>query len=89
MSVFCLDFDNTFTAAPELWTEFCGSAWEKGHRVICITARTNPDKSLVTNVIPPWVEAFFCLGVPKRKFAESIGIKVDVWIDDCPEAIVG
>jgi hypothetical protein len=58
-----------------------------GHRVICITSRTNPNKSLVTDELPSGVDAYFALNVPKKQFAETLGIKVDVWIDDDPKTI--
>lgn len=33
--VFGLDFDDTFTADPELWALFIREAQAKGHRVYC------------------------------------------------------
>jgi len=44
--VFGLDFDDTFTADPELWAMFIREAQAKGHRVYCVTARRNSDENI-------------------------------------------
>lgn len=83
-----LDYDDTFTADPKLWTKFVKSAQKVGHKVICITARdfTEGNKYELELALPD-IPIIFCDMKPKRKVAESHGYDIDVWIDDTPEAI--
>lgn len=88
-----IDFDSTFTADPELWSIFIQTAKLAGHKVICITAR----RDILDNRIE-LEEAFkgliypdnihFAYDCPKKQYATEKGLWVDIWIDDCPEAIV-
>jgi hypothetical protein len=72
-----LDFDNTFTADPELWTHFINMARTRGHEVKIVTSRFpgNP---------PPiqGIEVIHCSFTAKRKHYPA-----DVWIDDDPKHI--
>lgn len=87
---FSLDFDDTFTADPELWSFFVAKAQVLGHRVVCVTARFKTEGNLqeLKRALPGGVEILFCGPTPKRKHATNNAIEIDVWIDDYPEAIV-
>lgn len=86
-----LDYDGTFTADPELWRAFVRLARERGHNVVCVTARAGRMGAACEVRL-----ALEHLGVPvmyvgaasKRAAVEDAGLTVDVWIDDMPEAIV-
>lgn len=42
---FSLDFDDTFTADPELWAVFVKVATFRGHRFYCVTARRDTEEN--------------------------------------------
>lgn len=79
-----LDFDETYTAAPELWDAFVNEALSRKHRVVFCTYRhaewRNGDIE----------EAAAKLGIPivytngSQKATECYA---DIWIDDAPETI--
>lgn len=90
---FGLDYDDTFTADPELWGSFVRTAHERGHRVVLVTARRETERN-VTEIraalrshgcVLPMV--FSNLG-PKIEAVAKRGISVSVWIDDYPYAII-
>lgn len=87
--VFCLDFDNTFTADVELWSRWVEHAQQRGHRVICITGRRESFEARreLENALPSGVDVFFAYDEPKMSHADRFGITVDVWIDDWPDLI--
>ena len=89
---FALDYDDTFTAAPELWSMFVTRAKEMGHRVVLVTARRETDENVETiraslrahNCVLPIV----CSNMGSKLDAvKKRGIDVSVWIDDRPEKI--
>lgn len=88
-----IDYDETFTADPDLWAMFVSKAQDKGHRVLCVTARRDTDENremMTENFDLYGVEMpiiFSNLG-SKMHVMESRGIKVNIWIDDSPFAIV-
>ena len=85
-----IDFDETLTADAQLWREFIISARALGHRVICITARRLTDENI--DIVEQWFEEAGIVDVPayftnlssKTEYAKSLGLSVDIWIDDDP-----
>lgn len=84
-----IDYDDTFTAAPELFSLFIREAQKEGHRVICISARRDEigHRQELMNALPHGVQVLLSYDTPKKQFARQNGIAVDIWIDDMPEAI--
>lgn len=84
-----IDFDDTFTADPELWAEFIGRAQSRGHVVVCVSARrdTFDNRRHVTDALPAGVRVLLAYDCPKCEFAMQHGLRVDIWIDDCPASI--
>lgn len=91
MKTICLDYDHTYSAAPELW-DVCISVWRiKSWNVILCTQRHR---------ILDWhsdfhhleydmdVPCYFSDGKAKKTYLEELGFKVDIWIDDMPEKIL-
>lgn len=84
-----LDFDDTYTAAPELWDLFIQLAKAKGHEVRFVTYRpafgwnSDIDAAAAKNGIA----AVFTAGAQKGPHCAAIGWPVSIWIDDMPEAI--
>ena len=87
---FALDYDGTFTADPDFWLDFIDSVRRRGHNIRIVTLRTKAHdfdmihKYLEENYQVPIV---WCDGRSKREVTEELGIKIDIWIDDTPEAI--
>jgi len=79
-----IDYDGTYTADPGLWRRFIIDAESRGHRVVCVTCRRrdNPIDELLGVVL------YYTEMASKQWHMESIGVKVDVWIDDMPETVV-
>ena len=91
--VLAIDFDDTFTADPELWAVFIRLAIHKGHRVYCVTARRNSDEN-IDLLNDTFAEhdldipiVFSNLG-SKMWTMEQRNVKVNIWIDDAPHALV-
>jgi hypothetical protein len=86
-----IDYDDTFTADPDLWDSFIKWAMLRGHCVVCITARqkTLENQEELGQALPSGVVAHFSYDEPKSDYAKRNGIPVDVWIDDMPGWIVG
>lgn len=79
-----LDYDKTYTADPELWDAFIKNAVFRGHKVICITMRRYPEEQ-----IKSWyMEIVYTDRKAKKKYAETNGYAVDIWIDDKPAWIL-
>jgi hypothetical protein len=92
--IIAIDYDNTYTADPNLWNNFVTTALEIGHTVICVTARPEIMGQVVLDSIGKLVPFVFAGGEWKREVALKRGYKVDVWIDDMteyigPQTIVG
>lgn len=85
-----IDFDETFTADPDLWKSFISQAIGRGHKVICVTARrdTYERRREVLEALPPEVPAYFAYDRPKRDYMHKVhGMWPDIWIDDVPEGV--
>lgn len=88
-----LDFDDTFTADPELWRKFVLSAEEAGHTVWMVTARrdTADNRDIISKALgnlEDYVQVIFANLKSKMDHCDSIGLKINIWIDDSPHAVV-
>jgi hypothetical protein len=79
----CIDFDDTFTTNPPVWTAIIEFLRKHGANVFCITLRF---PNCPINGFPG--EVYYACGQHKWEFAEQNGLRVDIWIDDWP-AIIG
>lgn len=93
-TVIAVDFDKTFTSDIEFWRFFIAQAVRRGHTVICVTGRTDSERSrqemqalFGEYVFSKLAALIFCNHSPKRVCAEKENWKVDIWIDDFPEAV--
>ena len=91
MIYIAIDYDDTFTADPDLWRTFIVAAISRGHSVVCITARrkTLENQQEIAREMPDEVDVHFSYDEPKAAYAKRNGVPVDVWIDDSPGWIVG
>jgi hypothetical protein len=88
-TTFAFDFDNTISRDPESFYTFMEELRDKGHNVYVVTARR-------PNIFPDDFDEVMDRGftviktrhIAKRLYMREVeGIEVDVWIDDCPEAV--
>jgi hypothetical protein len=87
--VIAFDFDETISTNEAVFTNVMKMFELAGYHVIIVTWRTEAE----------WPEDFdnlrklgykvYCTGrKSKRDFMAMQGIKVDIWVDDTPEAII-
>lgn len=86
--IVAVDYDNTYTAAPELFEKLIKLFQEDGHTVICVTGRGLDMSKPVMDSIGKLIPCVFAGGEWKKDAAEKQGYKVDVWIDDNPSYIM-
>jgi len=89
-----IDFDDTYTADPELFNLFIATAASRGHRVIICTCRqdTEPNREAIDGFLEaakaPEIPVFYTDLAPKEHFLrQRRGIEVDIWIDDVPDCV--
>lgn len=90
-TVFSFDFDNTISRDVDGFIFLMEYLQKRGHDVYVVTAR-RPD--IHPEDFAPVEEKGFKViktrHIAKKHYMREIeGIEVDVWIDDCPEAILG
>ena len=85
--IIAIDYDKTYTAAPELFDEMIKMFQASGHTVICVTSRPEVMGQVVLDSIGKLVTVLFASGEWKQTFAKKLGFNVDIWVDDMPETI--
>ena len=85
--IIAIDYDGTYSVAPELWNQFIKLFQEAGHTIICVTGRTEDLSQPVMNSIGNLVPVIFAGGLPKREACKKRNYEVNIWIDDMPEMI--
>jgi hypothetical protein len=85
-----LDFDDTYTRDPEGWNAFIRNFTSRGHTIYCTTFRFPEQSQQVYDSIGKVIgheNCYFTSYTAKRKYMQSKGIMIDVWIDDMPMLI--
>jgi len=89
--IIALDIDETYTEDTTLWDHFIRVAQNKGHEVIVVTMRheSELDDEYADRLKEQGLKIYCSARSQKREYMMSLEPKifVDVWIDDCPEAI--
>lgn len=85
--IIAIDFDNTFFADPEGWTQVIKLMENRGHKFVCVTGRSKEFGKQVIENINGLIPIVFAGTEWKRQAAEKSGWKVDIWIDDTPESV--
>lgn len=84
-----LDYDDTITRDYFSWAEFIRFFISKGHCVYIVTWRFPDETDQNLEALRKIVTGIHFTGrKAKEKYMYSQGIKVDVWIDDNPSAIL-
>lgn len=80
-----IDYDETFTAMPDLFERFIILAKELGYKVICVTMRYETEGEEVYHYLGQLVDKIYFTGrLAKEEFLAKHGIRPQVWIDDSP-----
>jgi len=84
-----LDFDDTYTADPELWDRFVCVASQRGHRVVVVTCRrdTEENRKALQEADLPCLWFYANMGAKETVLRHEHGIEVDIWIDDDPACV--
>ena len=91
-----LDYDGCYTADPALWLKFIGMTIANGHIVHVVTMRyeseVKGDCDSADRMDPRLIAAINGQVIPtarqaKRPACAALGIHIDVWIDDNPQAV--
>ncbi len=81
-----LDYDGTYTADPALWDAFILSARKRMHQVHVVTMRADSEPVRLGVDVD---RVHYTDRKAKLPFMESLGIAVQIWIDDMPDFILG
>lgn len=85
---FALDFDGTYTNAPELFTAFCKNARALGYKVYVVTMRYHSECANIPDILKENVDGIYATSrQAKGQFMKDIGIPIHIWIDDNPAAV--
>lgn len=79
-----IDWDETFTADPEMWRSIIREMEGRGHTVYIVTSRS---PYAVEECDREDVAVIATSGSPKRQTCMDLGIWIDIWIDDFPEGV--
>jgi hypothetical protein len=87
-----LDYDGTFTARPTQWLAFIELMRSVGDTVYIVTMRYESEcnglRGSVDSRLRERLVPFICTArAAKKPFCEKLGIPIDIWIDDHPEAV--
>lgn len=89
--IFSLDFDGTYTAAPDMWERWIEMVTALGHEVYCISYRPINEMQKVYETLGKVIGVDHCISTratPKKRYTEKLGLHIDVWIDDTPEMLI-
>ena len=87
-----LDYHNTYSADPKFWDTFIYMCWMRKWDVYCITHHTGEkqNEKLMDSIgkILPTDKIIFTMGKAKLDYVKSLGIEIDIWIDNNPIHII-
>jgi hypothetical protein len=87
-----LDYHNTYSADPKFWDTFIYMCWMRKWDVYCITHHTGEkqNQKLMDSIgkILPKEYILFTMGKAKQDYVDSIGLEIDIWIDNNPVHIL-
>lgn len=84
-----LDYDDTYTRDPIAWDGFIKLMGSRGHYVYLVTWRFEDETEYNIEILRNELDGVYFTGrKAKEKFMYAQGIRIDVWIDDNPWAVV-
>lgn len=89
MTIFVLDYDQTFTVDPDMWVEVSEIIKKRGFKVIGATARNKYEQITDQRYFDVCDSVIYCSGNAKQKVLQNFHFPEQiVWIDDAPTYIV-
>lgn len=84
-----MDYDDTYTRDPKSWNAFIMVMQASGHKVYLVTWRTPQECDQGIRDVSRILDGVhFTSRKAKEKYMYDQGIRIDVWIDDNPYAIL-
>lgn len=88
-----VDYDDTFTADPNLISNFIKEAKSAGHTVYMVTARRETEENCdqINADLDHWccqVPIIFTSLESKLIACQRRGVQIDIWMDDDPRSLV-
>jgi hypothetical protein len=87
--ILALDFDDTYTANPELWDSFIILSQMCNTEVVIATYRHEVEDAdpALDRIKRLGTRCYFTDGKAKKPFLEALGVNVNIWIDDRPQTV--
>lgn len=87
-NLIAIDFDDTWTAASEFWTDVY---YISPFDFVLVTMRSETAENVeeIDKLVPLEIPRVFCGGQFKGPIVQAKGYAVDIWIDDAPGFIWG
>jgi hypothetical protein len=82
--IIAIDYDNCYTKDSVLCDKIIDAIGRTGHRAICVTSRHNSEPIKSTTMV---LDTYYTDRKAKKSYMDSLGITVDIWIDDNPAGI--
>lgn len=83
------DFDGTISEDPKGFLAVMDFLKVRGHNVIVVTGRMrSTDPEDLNFLMDNEYKVYFTDHKAKRKYMRGLGIDVDIWVDDLPEAMI-
>lgn len=86
--IIALDYDRTYTEAPDTWLGIVELLRGAGHEVFCCTMRYPNEVSSMDSRLLDLVQVVPTSRRAKKDFMQELGVTVSVWIDDNPAFIL-
>jgi hypothetical protein len=84
-----LDYDDTYTRNPVMWNRVIWMMRMFGNKVYIVTWRSESESVEIYDKLGDKVDGVYPTNrQAKEKFMYAQGIRIDVWIDDNPRAII-
>lgn len=87
--IISIDYDDTFTSDKQLWSGIIDDIQAADNEVVCVSYRfdSKENRDLLKTELPDDVFVMLTGGKAKEPHARSMGVIVDIWIDDKPETV--
>ena len=79
----CMDYDDTYTKAPELMEMIISKSKALGYRIILCTMRCEDEEDMyIASLRDKFDAVYFTSRMAKKPYLEMFNEYPDIWIDD-------
>lgn len=86
--VIAIDFDETISDNYTGWPIVMQLLEKMGYHVVICTSRKPEDHEDLQYIVDKGYKVYYTGGKAKERFMQTLGIRVGIWIDDNPYAIL-